>query len=184
MGNFYSSLVVRGAGRDEVVEMMGDRRAFVARMGGCVVVFDEASERQDPRVLAALGSALSRGRGRSVLGVLNHDDDILVVQLHRDGDLVVDYDSAPGFLDGQERRPSSGGAGALCESFGAAGAVDRVAAILASDEDVFPFAIDRHRRLYEALGLPAGAVGYGFSDVRAGAVPSGLDPTDLVDVGA
>lgn len=181
MGNFYTSLVVRGAGPDEVVETMRDRHAFVAFVGQDVFIFDKECESQDPGTLAALGAQVSRALSCSVLSVLNHDDDVLLLQLHSDGEPVFDYDSSPGYFNGEEHPPSLVNAKALSEAFGASESA--IHAVLASDDDEYLFAGDRHERLYEVLGLPPQVVGYGFSYISEGDTPLSLDRTHLVEVG-
>lgn len=91
MGNFYVNYTVRGASQKDVVVALAGRNAVVTREeSGCVVAFDEESDSQDVEVMNAVGGALSKATGRVVLGVVNHDDDILAYTLWDKGVQIDD----------------------------------------------------------------------------------------------
>ena len=67
--------------------------------GGWVAVYDEATERQDPRVLAALAGLAARTANRHAFAILVHDSDILQLFLFGpDGAQLDTYDSAPSYF--------------------------------------------------------------------------------------
>jgi len=187
MGNFYTNYTLRGPSQQEVAKALAGRSAIVTpAQGGCVVVFDERSEEQDDKVIAALAARLSRDFGCPVLAVLNHDDDILWYQLYLDGTLADTYDSSPGYFNPSAKpsAPAGGDARKLCNAFGAA-KVAEVEAILRKSSlggEGYVFAVDRHADLARDLGIPPFGVGVGFNDIADGELPDGLDEDDLITV--
>jgi hypothetical protein len=146
---------------------------------GCVVVFDEECEGQDPETLARLGARLSKSLACTVLAVLNHDDDILLYRLYSNGTLVDEYNSAPNYFDtdAEPSEPEGGNARVLCDAFGVT-SYDTVEAILrkgALTDDGYIFAVDRHADLAGALGIPSFVVGTGFTYILNGELPEGLE---------
>src|SRR2546423_14770558 len=86
MGNFYTNYTLRGPSQQAVAAALAGRKATVTPLhGGCVVVFDEASDDQDQERIVELAARLSSELRCPVLAVLNHDDDILWYQLYEFG---------------------------------------------------------------------------------------------------
>ena len=188
MGSFYTNITVRTADTDNVAAAVrqANRTALIAPPeNDATVVFDEASEQQDVEVLRALAQHLSRACECPALAILNHDDDVLVYLLYDAGKLVDEYNSAPGYFDSDgdpDTPPSGGDAERLAEAFSVPDRADDVERILRTDgteDDEFVFAMDRHRALAMALGLPDTAVGAGFNYLEEGEVPEGLDVAAL-----
>jgi hypothetical protein len=187
MGNFYTNYTVRTDNHDAVVSALAGRSAYVTRaQDGFVLVFDEESDNQDTTVINALGARLSQECKSAVLAVLNHDDDILWYQLHVEGCAVDEYDSTPGYFDGDEEYPTPKGGDAelLCRVFanGNPVEVERILRKAGDDEEAFVFAVERHAELAGVLGLPAFSVGTGFRYVDEGELPEGLEKKDLIKV--
>jgi hypothetical protein len=186
MGNHYVNYTLRGPATDAVAAVLGRRRAAIATAAdGCVVVFDEPSDRQDTSVITQLSARLSGELACAVLAVLNHDDDVLWHQLHDRGRLIDEYDSTPGYFDAaaEPSSPKGGDAAKLCRAFGsdAVSAVDGVLrrSIFCSDEqDVFAF--ERHADLVRSLGLPDFAVGLSYAGIRSGELPDGLSQDEIL----
>ena len=183
MGNFYTNVTLAGAALEAVLEALGSRHALVAAVGERILVFDQACESQDPSVLSALCAELSSRVGCTALGVLNHDDDVLMLMLFSGGRLLTDYNSCPGYFDGDELPPSEVDAVAFCAAFGVEQAAPQVRVILASEDDDLSFAADRHQALVDAMALPVQSVGYGYDYLAQGEVPEGLDASDLIETG-
>jgi hypothetical protein len=185
MGNFYTNYTVRRASQQEVASALAGRAAMVTpESNGCVVVFDEQSDEQDPTKIAELASGLSRDLSCAVLAVLNHDDDVLRYQLYEKGELTDEYDSSPGYFDpaGKPSSPAGGDPQRLCSAFGASDmiAVGRVLRKSALDKDGYVFAIQRHFDLVRALGIPSFGVGTSYGGFEYDEYPEGLSPDDLV----
>jgi hypothetical protein len=187
MGNFYTSYTLRGPGQQAVAGAMAGRSAIVtAAQAGCVVVFDEESDDQNQEIIAELASRLSGQFRCPVLVALNHDDDFLWYQLYLSGELVDEYNSAPGYFgtddeDAAMTGSEGGDAKTLCEAFGS-NAVKEVEGILRrspEDDDNYTFAIERHMELATALGIPEFGAS-GFKQIHADALPEGLTENDCV----
>ena len=187
MGNFYTNYTLRGRDPLAVVAALSGRSAIVTpAQNGCVVVFDEESDEQDPEIITGLASRLSRELRCPLLAVLNHDDDIFWYQLYLSGELTDEYDSSPGYFDlaTEPSAPAGGDAQKLCSAFGASAIAEVESALRKSsfDEDGYTFAVDRHADLARALGIPPFGVGAGFDYVSRGELPEGLDEDTLIRV--
>jgi hypothetical protein len=66
---------------------------------GWVGVYPESTEKQDPREMESLGSALSSALEANVLGVLVHDSDVLRLWTFSAGKLVDEFDSNPDYIE-------------------------------------------------------------------------------------
>jgi hypothetical protein len=100
--------------------------------------------------------------------------------------LADEYDSSPDYFDpsGDESGPEGGDAQKLCAAFGASGVaqVQNVLRKSSLDDDGYMFAVDRHKDLADALGIPTFGVGTGFRYVEEGELPDGLDEDALLRV--
>ena len=181
MGSFYVNYTVRSGDRAVVARALKGRSAYVTPVkDGALVVTDQAAERQDVDAVREVGELLSTGLKTQVLAVLNHDDDMLWYGLFDNGRLTDEYNSAPAYFDGGDDPPSGGDARKLCAAFGRAGKEKELDAVLKKTDYVV--AMERHADLVEALGLPAFAVGCGFTYVEEGELPEGLAPDELLRV--
>lgn len=182
MGNFYVNYAVRSSDAGAVAKALAGRRAFVTSVPGQpVITFDEAADSQDPDVVKGLGCHLSQVIGCPVLGVLNHDDDILWYGLFESGQCIDVYDSDPEYFEseGESRGPSGGDAGKLCLAFDSPHQ-EAVESILRNSEYVFAY--ERHAALVKALGLPSYGVASSFGYISQGELPPGLAPDNLIEV--
>lgn len=180
MGNFYTSHTLRGVGQQDVAAHMRGKSAVVSpAQDGCVVVFDEESDDQDPQVVADLASRLSGALSCPLLAIINHDDDVLMYHLYVKGELIDEYNSCPDYFDEGDGGSgfTSGNAEKLCEAFGVpdAEAVEGILRKSSLDADGYVFELERHQALFQALGLPEFAVGVGYRYFDAGEIPAGLD---------
>ena len=180
MGNFYANYTIRGASRQAVADAFAGRVALITPEDQqCIVVYDEASDMMNS-VIEKLGAKLAGDLSCIVLGVSNHDDDILIYQLFQDGEKTDEYNSCPDYFDdGAEAPagPSGGQAEILCRAC-ASDAISDVAEILGGAQYVF--ALERHQDLVKALGISDHAVGFGHRYVSAGELPEGLTAEDLI----
>jgi hypothetical protein len=184
VGNFYTNFTLKTGDTERVAQVLksGGRAAFVAGVGSYTLVFDKACDGQDSVVIEKAGKLLSSSVGCPALGVLNHDDDVLWYGLFEGGELVDDYLSNPGYFGGDEGAAQGGDAARLCRTFGAEARSADVESILHGDQD-FTFAYERHEALVDALGLPAAAVGMGYTYLDQGETPDGIEATDFLRVG-
>jgi hypothetical protein len=180
MGNFYVNHTVRGATLDAVAKAMAGRPCIIAPAeNNYVVVYDAESDTQDPEVITELGQKLSRDLNAAVLAVLNHDDDILFFQLFQNGKVTDEYDSAPGYFEGNDSGPTGGNPAKLAEAFDVEDELS-IERILRGE---YAFAVHRHQALAEALNLPSSSVGVGYKYIDEGELPEGLTEGDLIRIG-
>jgi hypothetical protein len=189
VGNFYTNITLRSGDTDRIVKSLTElrRTALVALPSdGFSVVYDEASEEQDPQVIDEAVSHLSARLGCAALAVVNHDDDFLWFGLYERGKIVDEYSSAPGYFEDEEHPPEGGDAKRLCRALGVKGRDAEVEALLrrpAASDEGFVFEVERHEALVKALGLPLSAVGAGFKTIEDGEFPDGVVPDQLRRVG-
>jgi hypothetical protein len=184
MGSFYTSHIVRGPSQSQVLAWLKERPAYVSvTQGGTTVVLDAACESQDGEELAELAAGLSAQFKCPVLALLNHDDDILYYELHESGKKTDEYNSSPGFFgEGEsEAGPSGGDAARLAKAFGVTDSAPIEAALR---NPGYVFAMERHRDLAAALGLPEFSVGLGYTYAEAGEFPPGTPPDAYTHSGA
>jgi len=184
MGNFYVNYTIHSKDQPGVINALNGRNAFVTpSKNGSIVVFDEASDSQDPDLITKLGEQLSKSLDAAVLVVLNHDDDILWYSLFEKGKCIDEYDSSPGYFDpdGEPQNPSGGEAEKLCAAFGCHDiqGVEKVLRKSSYDEDGYTFAVERHEDLVNVLNLPDFSVGFGYTYIVHGELPAGLSESEL-----
>jgi hypothetical protein len=184
MGNFYTNYTLRGPSQQSVVALLAGHSAIVTPAeNGCITVFDEESDEQDQKIIAAFASRLSGEFSCPVLAVLNHDDDIFWYQLYLNGELVDEYNSCPDYFDqSDEGADSSGGdAQKLCKAF-TVNTIAEVEKILRNSDD-YTFAVERHADLANALGIPLSGVGISFRGFSDGELelPAGLEENHLTE---
>jgi hypothetical protein len=184
MGAFYVNYTVKGADPKSIVSALAGRRAFVCpERSGCVVVFDEESDKQDQGVIAKVAAQLSASLQTTVLAALNHDSDILWYQLYQSGTLIDQYNSTPDYWTpkSEPSLPEGGDAKRICRAFNC-GDIPEVERILRMPWKAYPDAGERHADLSRVLNLPSFAVGYGFNAVVLGYLPEGLSADDLTAI--
>lgn len=177
MGASYTNYTIKGAAHADVVEYFSGRQAIVTPPDkGCIVVFDQLSDRQDPSVIEPLGRGLSAKLGCVVLSLIVHDDDILAYELIQDGKVIDEYNSNPSYFDFSATEiapPAGGNVSVLCEAFGVQNA-DQVHQVLHSGADEYVFASDHHKDLVDALEISRYSVGFSHQIIGFDYYPDGL----------
>ena len=175
MGSFYGNVTLLGTNL-EAVSATATRPGFAFAHGDTVVVFAEEDDSEPPRSAARLSAELECIAFSA--GV--HDDDIFFFEVHDrgrpvtrgavpdpadyfgiDAEMLADID--PSVLEGQDTAMTWIGGGppdpkSLVDALGR-GDVEAVRTAVTAD---FVFARERHEAIVAALGLPAGAVGWGY----------------------
>lgn len=175
MGSFYGNVTLVGTELD-AVRAVSPSPAFLLVDGDSIVVFAEADDDGAP----ISGQELSVSLGCVAFSVAVHDDDILFFEVHVrgesalsgavpdpsayfgfDAEMLADLD--PSMLEGFKvpaptDTADTPDAAALVRAIGR-GDVEAVRDALERD---FVFATERHEAITSALGLPRGAVGWGF----------------------
>jgi hypothetical protein len=169
MGNFYTNIAVFAPAEEVAVSVRAlDREAYVAPFDRGAVVFDEACEAQDTETLAALAEHLSVRHAAPALAVLNHDDDLLWLQLYMRDDLLAEYCNSGG-----PRTDVT----ALCRTLNPD--VSRLA-VWATLMRPFVTQVQRHYKLATLLRLPDASVGFGFEYIHRGELPHGVSEGQLI----
>jgi hypothetical protein len=173
VGNFYTNVTVRGIAQEGVVAAVDalGYRAFVSHTtSGLTVVCEEESDAQDELVWRGVAKQLSERLNCEALAVMNHDDDILVYALYRNGKLLDEYNSCPDYWEEEDEPgpPTGGDVRALCEALGMPGNAAEAERILRepADSDEFLFAFRRHEALLKALDWPDVPCQQGFTYIK------------------
>jgi hypothetical protein len=171
MGSFYVNFSVKGIRQADLARFLRERKidAYVgpAQNGWCSFS-DSVTEGQDSSEITQLGASLSLDLQKSVLCVLNHDDDVLSIDLFQDGSPTAEYNSCPGYFDmdpSPERlQPRFSGVEDLAKLGTNISPVD-LREILTDDGAL---AVELHERLAAVLDLPKYSVGFGYRYVAGG----------------
>ncbi|HEV2328497.1 MAG TPA: hypothetical protein VGY56_06890 [Verrucomicrobiae bacterium] len=183
MGNFYTNYTLRGPSQQSVANALAGRPAIVTReQDGCVVVFDQESDKQDEEIIAELASRLSGQFQCPLLAVLNHDDDMLWYQLYLSGELVDEYNSTPAYFEGDASGPEGCDPKKLCAAFGSEAGTELEGILRkpSAERSGYIFAFERHADLAGVLGIPSFGVGASFEAVSNGHLPDELTEHDLI----
>jgi hypothetical protein len=183
MGNFYVNFSVKSDDQAPVADALrkAGRHAVVAPPeGGYVVVYEEASDTQDERAIKQVGALLCEASQAPVVAVLNHDDDVFCYWLFEGGEVADAYNSTPDYFDEADDSEQGGDPARLCASLGAAGKEKAVEAVMRDERMMF--AVDRHMRLADLLGLPKHSIGLGYMYIAQGELPDGVDEDAIVRI--
>jgi hypothetical protein len=157
-----------------------NRVAFVSpAINGFTVVFDQEVDEQNFDRVEEFGCALTRDLACSGLAAVLHDDDVLYLWLFQNGQAIDQYDSSPGYFDpnAEPSGPDGGDSGLLCRAFERPDRQSRIEQLLRANllEDELPDIpgeLERHQALALELGMPAFAVGLGYSGIAEDYVPA------------
>lgn len=113
MGSSYTNLQVRTRDYDRVVSILRDGNALPVYVSkpcdrGWISVYPRGTENQDPQLLRALAQRLSKDLETGVFGFLVHDSDLFWYVLFENGKQSDEYESDPGYFDGEDVGPSGG----------------------------------------------------------------------------
>lgn len=177
MGNFYVNIAVQSEDRDAIrnaIPMEEDPGVVGPAENGWTVLSSAALDTQDETVVETYGTGLSRALGVPVLGALDHDDDILMLFLYRDGAEAAYLNTDPGNLTGEDLPPELRGLDAFADLAGMTG-TDMKALLLKPAV----FAVELHHQIADAMNLPKYTAGFGFRYAERGEFPH----LDLVSFG-
>jgi hypothetical protein len=158
MGATYSNITLRGPTQEQVVQAVteaGMAAAVSPTDRGVTVVYDCRCE-EDPDVVPPVTRWLSRRFGCAAWGVYVFDSDVVAYTLCRSGEVLDQYDSAPGYPD-SDGPPKGGDAAVLCREMELKPAnVAEVERILRSPDHrrEYLFEERRHGDLMLELGHP------------------------------
>jgi hypothetical protein len=172
VGHFYVNFNVKGATQPEIVDLLRTLRldAYVGPEAGSWICFSErGADEQDQQIIAAIGAQLSARLDKPVLCVLNHDDDILALDLFATGVVIAEYNSCPGYFeespDEERLKPSLSGVEQLA-ALGNKVTPAAVRQVLTTDDQDFASGI--HESFVNLLGLPEYSVAFGYNYIAKG----------------
>ncbi len=168
MGGFYSNVSVKTTDTNSLLEMLREIGApfSAAADGEYIVVADERLDNQDEEWLEQLTVLLSQKLKTAALGVLVHDDSVLLMVLADANPSPLRYNSCPDYFDGVGgSAPSGADASRFVTAFDRISGLEGLQGILSAELPVDPeadykyaFESDRHADICRVLGFPAWAV--------------------------
>lgn len=185
MGNFYTNFTLYKTEPKRIVKSLRgmEREAYVSKpQGDCLFVYDKVCDDQDVEEIKQVGQRLSRDLNVPVFAIMNHDDDILCYWLFDQGKVLDEYNSNPGYFDGEEGSPRGGNADLLAQAFSALKRREAIESILQGGEEEYDFAIDRHEALAQALGIPFDYACLGYGSIETEDFPGDADINDFTFV--
>jgi len=184
MGTFYANIVVKTPDAASIVVLVEQTRlpATVASHDGFVILSDQRLDEQDEDWMNEWTQRLSAVTGAPSLGVLVHDDDVLLMCLATGDGRVQLYNSCPDYFTGEGGgTPTGGDVELFASTFNPH--VDRLALDKAlntglADEKAadYPYVCeaDRHLDLIHLLNLPAWSVSFAHASLDD-TPPKGFD---------
>lgn len=175
MGSFYVSICVSDLSASQLEHWLG-QQPFASYFGPtennwtCFV--SQPLDTQDQETIDAFGFILTGKSERKAIAVLNHDDDILSVDIFEDGQRTGGFNSCPGYF---KRDPSPED---LKPKLASPEAFARIKPGLTTDQvvdaltdDALGDPWDIHSALVGLLELPEYSIGMGFKYVARGHSP-------------
>lgn len=173
MGNFYVNICVNELASTQLEAWLG-AQLFPSYVGpelnGWVCFVSEPLDAQEQTIIHDFGSVLTKDSSRLAVTVLNHDDDVLVIEIFQNGARLAAYNSCPGYFteDATEDdwRPHLDDASAFAAL--KPGVTEQQIKQTLVEGEMSAFACDTHQAVVDLLGLPDYSVGEGFRYVSRG----------------
>lgn len=176
MGSFYTQVLVREQDGARCANLMKDLRrpaVIIPAHNGISVVCDRESEDQDIEVLDSVSLTLSARLDTAAVGLLNHDDDLLVFRFFERGIFL-------GSLQVGATPLSWRGSVATLRR------LLRPSASLIATVGIFLrpylFQSSRHARIAEILDLPPRSVGHGYTYITQRNFSGPFDMAGVMEV--
>ena len=111
MGAFVVNFHVQGSSQDRVTDVLqgiGIEGGWISGPTGRWISFwDSLASRQDTARIQEIAQPLSRQLEAPVIAFLNHDSDFICYWLYDNGKLLDEYNSCPGYFDGDASQESA-----------------------------------------------------------------------------
>ncbi|HCC36953.1 MAG TPA: hypothetical protein DEQ14_04705 [Treponema sp.] len=104
-------------------------------------------------------SVLSKKLNTTAIYTTNHDSDVLYINIHKNGQEIFSYDSAPDYFEGGDTPPAISDIDKLLSEYENIDKQDFLNVL--NSEEVF--ADDLHYKIAEKLSLPVYSVGLGYN---------------------
>lgn len=168
MGDFYVNISVRDASQDKLAEFfraVNDPAIVGPEENGWTAVASENLDSQSQEVIDLYMKAFSGQLETFAVSVLNHDEDILSVDIWKDGEMVGEYNSCPGYYKSaptkEDLSPRVSGMeifANLSDKFDE----ERFRGQLLKGADEYVDTYEAHETLISMLGLPGYSMAFGF----------------------
>jgi len=116
--------------------------AFVSKADeNWVSAYSERTDSQNEDVMKSICEQLSASLNTGVLGLIVHDSDILIYVLAENGKVIDEYNSCPGYFDGEDSPPNGGNVERLLKYCVAGTSADALDSLLKSGGKGLPGAM-------------------------------------------
>ena len=173
-GDFYSNIVVLSteSGKMLPVLLQMGITAFYAIKNNIGVIYEEKIDDQDIGYGINLASEISQKLNTTVFYSTNHDSDVLVVFVYKNGEELFFYNSNPGYFEGENTPPAIKNIDQLLLAYNSINK-EEFLNILTTEEI---FSEDIHRKIIEKLNLPEYSVDVGYNTLKC------MDKSDIEEI--
>jgi hypothetical protein len=160
-GSFYSNIVVLSVENEKLLSVLLQMSiaAYYIYKDKITVIFEQKIDEQDIEYGINLTKDLSEKLNAITIYTTNHDSDILIIHIYKNGEELFFYDSAPGYFEGEDLPPKIEYIDGLLSEYKNIDK-DELVNILNSEE---VFADDLHGKIVEILNLPTYSIGLGYN---------------------
>ncbi|MHB9296584.1 hypothetical protein PilKf_02357 [Pillotina sp. SPG140] len=158
-GSFYSNVVVLSVENVVSVLLQMGITAYYIIKNKVTVIFEERIDEQDIGYGIKLTSEISKRLNTMAIYTTNHDSDVLIMYIYKNGQELFFYNSNPDYFEGEDVPSPIKNIDKLLLEYKNINK-DELMNILTTDEI---FADTIHMKIAEKLELPEYSVGYGFN---------------------
>lgn len=164
-GSFYSNIIVLSVEKAKLLSVLLQMgiTAYYVYKDKISVIFEQKIDEQDIEYGINLTKYLSKNLNAITIYTTNHDSDILMMYIYKNGEELFFYDSDPGYFEGDDLPPKIEYIDRLLSEYKN---IDKneLVNILNSEE---VFADDLHGKIVEILNLPIYSIGLGYNYIAA-----------------
>ena len=105
MGNFYVNVTTKGPSQSDVTIYLKDRgyTAYVTpTLNNVTTIYEAICDTQLFEYISNLLKDISLSLNCISIGMVDHDDDLLVYEIYENGKLHHEYDSSPSYFKGAD----------------------------------------------------------------------------------
>lgn len=167
MGNFYVNVTLKAErmALKTMLDHIADRSVIGPEADGWLTFSSAALEQQEQETIDAYGEGVSKHVAGPVIAALNHDDDILSIDVYEGGVRTATYNSCPGYFSESPTEADLKPRLTNPDVFDALAPDAGISALL-NDRPVF--AVEAHAAFAKAAGLPPETAGFGFRYAERG----------------
>ncbi|MDR2922204.1 MAG: hypothetical protein LBU85_02535 [Treponema sp.] len=160
-GSFYSNIVILSAESEKILPVlinMGITAYYIIKNNSCTI-YEEKIDEQNLGYGIKLTAELSKKLNTTAVYSTNHDSDVFIMYIYRNGQEIFFYNSNPDYFEGSDTiQPQIKNMDKLLIEYKNINKAE-FTGILTSEET---FSEDIHRKIAALLNLPEYSVDYGF----------------------